>query len=270
MVGALVAAAALALGSHSPPTQRRASTRSSQLTPAATCVETVPLLEAGATTVAPSLRVFRLPLATARRLAAGLRARGALADDRARPSARRRRPCDDVQPDPLEPDGVVALRDRHRRAHAARAGKPVTVVDSGIDLQHPEFLGRPDTVALNPQEPAPLGGEHGTGVASLVGAPRNGVGIVGVYPQAVLRSWDTALGQGTSIDACRGGPRHHRRRRRRPRRDQPQPRQHGPGPPDRAGDRRGVRKRLTRRRRGRERRRPAATRPTIRPTTRMS
>ena len=45
-------------------------------------------------------------------------------------------------------------------------GVPVTIVDSGLDVGHPEFLGRPDTIALNPQEPAPLGGEHGTMVAS--------------------------------------------------------------------------------------------------------
>ncbi len=77
MVGTLVAATALALGSHSPwiPGNGYALV---QLTPAASCVETVPLLQAGATSVAPSLRVFRLPAATARRLAPGLRARHAL------------------------------------------------------------------------------------------------------------------------------------------------------------------------------------------------
>jgi subtilisin family serine protease len=80
-------------------------------------------------------------------------------------------------------------------------GVPVTVVDSGVNLTHPEFVGRADLVALNPQEPAPLGGEHGTMVASVIGAPENGVGIVGIYPQAVLRSWDTALGEGTRLDS---------------------------------------------------------------------
>ena len=198
MVGALVAAAALALGSHSP-APSAGEYALVQLKPAAICVETVPLLEAGATTVAPSLRVFRLPLAKARRLARGLRTRGALQNieiDRALTAAS----VDVTQMDPLEPDewwrsviGIDGLT-------PPGPGKPVTVVDSGLDLQHPEFLNRPDTIAMNPQEPAPLGGEHGTGVASLVGAPANGVGIVGVYPQAVLRSWDTALGQGTQID----------------------------------------------------------------------
>ncbi len=78
---------------------------------------------------------------------------------------------------------------------------PVTVVDSGIDVTHPEFAGRPDTSLLNTQEPAGIGGEHGTSVASLVGAPLNGVGLVGIYPQAVLRSWDAARGQGTRLES---------------------------------------------------------------------
>ena len=86
MVGPLVALTALALGSHSPsaPAGEYALV---QLTPAATCIETVPLLEAGATSVAPSLRVFRLPLATARRLAPGLRSARRPADPGARPPA---------------------------------------------------------------------------------------------------------------------------------------------------------------------------------------
>jgi subtilisin family serine protease len=198
MVGPLVAVTALALGSPSPSTPAGGYALV-QLTPAAICTETVPLLEAGATPVAPSLRVFRLPAAAARRLAPGLRTRGALQtveQDRPLRSAR----VEDTQPDPLEPGewwrsavGIDGLT-------PPGPGKPVTVVDSGVDLQHPEFLNRPDTIALNPQEPAPFGGQHGTAVASLIGAPQNGAGIVGIYPQALLRSWDTALGDGTEID----------------------------------------------------------------------
>jgi subtilisin family serine protease len=80
-------------------------------------------------------------------------------------------------------------------------GIPVTIVDSGISVEHPEFAGRADLEVLNEQEPAPLGGEHGTMVASVVGAPENGQGVVGIYPQAVLRSWDAAKGQGTQLDS---------------------------------------------------------------------
>ncbi len=78
-------------------------------------------------------------------------------------------------------------------------GVPVSLVDSGVDLGHPEFAGRPNLTALNTQEPQPLGGVHGTAVASVVGAQENGVGIVGLYPNAVIRSWDAAIGAGTEL-----------------------------------------------------------------------
>jgi hypothetical protein len=78
-------------------------------------------------------------------------------------------------------------------------GVPVSLVDSGVDLGHPEFAGRPNLIALNTQEPQPLGGVHGTAVASVIGAQANGVGVVGVYPDAVIRTWDAAVGSGTEL-----------------------------------------------------------------------
>ncbi len=78
-------------------------------------------------------------------------------------------------------------------------GVPVSIVDSGVDLGHPEFDGRPNLFTLNAQEPQPFGGVHGTSVASIVGAQENGVGVVGIYPNAVIRSWDAATGTGTEL-----------------------------------------------------------------------
>ena len=78
-------------------------------------------------------------------------------------------------------------------------GIPVSLVDSGIDVAHPEFAGRPNLVLLNDQEPPSFGGIHGTAVASVVGAQENGVGIVGIYPDSILRSWDAAGGDGTEL-----------------------------------------------------------------------
>ena len=88
------------------------------------------------------------------------------------------------------------------RAEPPGPGRPVTVIDSGLDANHTEFAGRPDTVLLNPQslDTASPGNIHGTAVASLVGAPANGRGIVGVYPRAVLQSWD--LSRANRIDAA--------------------------------------------------------------------
>lgn len=100
------------------------------------------------------------------------------------------------------------------REEAPGPGKPVTVVDSGIDLSHPEFLGRPNTTALNEQTIDEEDEDHGTEVSSVVAAPNNGVGITGVYPEAILRVWDASpfgfLNEGAAIqgivEAARRGP----------------------------------------------------------------
>ncbi len=75
----------------------------------------------------------------------------------------------------------------------------MTIIDSGVNVGHPEFVGRADLVLLNEQQPQPIGGVHGTAVASVIGGAENGVGVVGIYPQAVLQSWDAALGRGTQL-----------------------------------------------------------------------
>jgi Subtilase family len=85
-------------------------------------------------------------------------------------------------------------------------GKPLTIIDTGIDLTHPEFAGRPFTKALNPQSTSARFEEHGTAVASVAAAPRNSLGVVGVYPQANLYAWDASpSGLGiTAGDVVRG------------------------------------------------------------------
>jgi hypothetical protein len=85
-------------------------------------------------------------------------------------------------------------------------GVPVVVIDTGLDFSHPEFAGRPETAALNPQSVVDSSEDfHGTAVASLVAAPANGVGMVGVYPQAALRAYDADLsGKLTEGEVIRG------------------------------------------------------------------
>jgi subtilisin family serine protease len=71
-------------------------------------------------------------------------------------------------------------------------GKRVTVVDTGLDVSHPEFAGRANTTLLNAQSTTGADDEaHGTAVSSLIAAPENGVGLVGIYPQAQLAEWDS-------------------------------------------------------------------------------
>ena len=78
------------------------------------------------------------------------------------------------------------------RAEPPGPGKPLTIIDTGVDLTHEEFATRPATTALNPQSTSARDEEHGTAVASTAAAPTNGVGIEGVYPQANLQVWDAS------------------------------------------------------------------------------
>ena len=78
------------------------------------------------------------------------------------------------------------------RAEPPGPGKPLTIIDTGVDLTHEEFANRPATTALNAQSTSARDEEHGTAVASTAAAPTNGVGIVGVYPQANLQVWDAS------------------------------------------------------------------------------
>jgi subtilisin family serine protease len=72
-------------------------------------------------------------------------------------------------------------------------GKPLTMIDSGVDLSHPEFAGRANTTGLNAQTYSGSEEElHGTATSSVAAAPENGVGIVGIYPQAKLLLWDAS------------------------------------------------------------------------------
>jgi hypothetical protein len=74
---------------------------------------------------------------------------------------------------------------------ASGPGFPITVFDSGLDMNHPDFAGRPNTFLLNAQSVA-LNSEdyHGTMVASTAAAALNGVGAQGIYAAAALRSYD--------------------------------------------------------------------------------
>ena len=81
-------------------------------------------------------------------------------------------------------------------------------------MSHPEFAGRANTTVLNQQTTSDQDEDHGTEVASVIAAPNNGVGIVGVYPQAVLNIWDASpfgiLNESAAIqgivEAARRGP----------------------------------------------------------------
>jgi hypothetical protein len=64
-------------------------------------------------------------------------------------------------------------------------GVPLTLVDRGLDLTRPPFVGRPDTVALDEQTP-----DSSTAALASV--------ALGVYPRIQLQLWDASPG-GTSL-----------------------------------------------------------------------
>jgi len=83
---------------------------------------------------------------------------------------------------------------------ALGAGAIVAVIDTGIDTDHPEFAGRihpesADLVVSGVVSPGDVraGGpsledddDHGTAVASIIGAAKNDIGAHGVAPEATL------------------------------------------------------------------------------------
>lgn len=155
----------------------------------------------GAVLISGRLAIWRLSSEAARRLLPQLVRDGLV---RAAGPDRPLQPLGHISAgDPLIPDQWWLSAVGATAVEPPGPGKPVTVIDSGLDLSHPEFSGRPNTTALNAQTLTGGGSEfHGTAVSSLVGAPANGVGIVGVYPQAVLRSWDA--GQPSLSDVLAG------------------------------------------------------------------
>ena len=169
-----------------------------QLTKSGACTESVALTRAGAHEIDARLRLWRLEPALAASAVPELRARDAIVFAQKERTYRVAATTD--TPDPLQSDEWWLSQIGISGLTAPGPGVPVTIVDSGLDVAHPEFLGRADTQALNAQEPAPFGGEHGTMVSSVIAAPVNGVGLVGIYPRAVLRSWDAAKGDGTRLE----------------------------------------------------------------------
>ena len=161
------------------------------------------LRAAGGAEVSATLHVWRLRNRAAARLIPGLAIDGVLREFQPdRPLALMGHL---TTGDPLLGEEWWLQRVGADRVEPPGPGKPVTIVDSGVDLTHPEFAGRPNTTALNTQTTIGRREFHGTSVASIIAAPSNGIGIVGVYPQAVLYSWDASPdGLLRSSDVIRG------------------------------------------------------------------
>jgi hypothetical protein len=142
----------------------------------------------GATLISRRLGIWRLPSSEAAHIGLGLSARGI---------ARAIEPDRELSPQRASVEPFAGLEWWRAAVGADRVtppgpGKLVTVVDTGLDVSHPEFAGRPNTTLLNPQSTSEgEDEEHGTAVSSVLAAPENGVGVVGIYPQAALGEWDS-------------------------------------------------------------------------------
>ena len=105
--------------------------------------------------------------------------------------------------DPLAADAWQLARVGADRAQSPGPGVPMTIIDGGIVLSYPELAGRPNVVSLNAQPTAATKvTEHGTEIAAIAGAPMNGVGTVGIYPELALASYTLAGFDDASIIAA--------------------------------------------------------------------
>lgn len=88
-------------------------------------------------------------------------------------------------------------------------GARIAIMDTGIDLDHPDLVGAIDVGlganCVNPALPPNDGYGHGTHVSGTAAAPYNTVGIVGVAPEARLvpiKVFDDAGSSAESIIMC--------------------------------------------------------------------
>jgi len=127
----------------------------------------------------------------------------------------------------VTPDHAVALTDTVppgiARIEANVAGSPggayqagyrgsgarIAIIDTGIDLDHPDLVGAIDaasgTNCISPALPPDDGYGHGSHVAGTAAAPSNGIGVVGVAPEAELvpiKVFDDAGNSSESLVLC--------------------------------------------------------------------
>lgn len=76
------------------------------------------------------------------------------------------------------------------------SGVHVGVLDSGLDITHPEFIGRLSGISLDTTTSGPVLGDpvgHGTHVTGILGANRDGIGMMGVAHGALISPFTIAL-----------------------------------------------------------------------------
>jgi subtilisin family serine protease len=89
---------------------------------------------------------------------------------------------------------------------ATGRGVRVAVIDSMVDRNHPDLAGQVEIEQNFVPGPSPAPEAHGTGVAGIIAAKANGVGIVGVAPEARLLAlracWQLPAAAGVGATVC--------------------------------------------------------------------
>lgn len=141
----------------------------------------------GGRLVSKPLRIWKVSATAAGQVVADLRRLGLL---RYAEPDRARRPLAAAGSDPLAADAWHLGRIGADRATQPGPGVPVTILDGGVLPDYEELRSRDGVIELNP--PPTVANRvtaHGTILAAIAGAPVDGVGTIGVYPRAVLRSY---------------------------------------------------------------------------------
>lgn len=86
--------------------------------------------------------------------------------------------------------GFSAIGAAEAQRWSSGAGMTIAIIDTGVDLQHPDLTGRVELSAnfVDGDQGAFDSDRHGTAVAGVIGAvANNGLGIVGIAPGAHLQ-----------------------------------------------------------------------------------
>jgi subtilisin len=84
--------------------------------------------------------------------------------------------------EPVPPTGVRRIEAGTTTTVHQASGVNVAVIDTGIQLSHPDLNAADGTDCIDPGTPANDGHSHGTHVAGTIAAKNNGSGVTGVAP----------------------------------------------------------------------------------------